>query len=165
MTLHQLYTYGGPSDSVAKRAEVFRHPEFAHAVFVSRDGQRVVALHPPDSPAIESTNDLGSFRGKPLGPATNWYGLARKRQLVIVERSFERPVTEAQLFEYKSRGDWCFGMYQVDHPGSYLAEDGRQMVCLLEGHDLESVRQVDRTVGVPNLRLWVVGDFSNQSGG
>ena len=73
---------------------------------------------------------------------------------LILERVFEPPITVADVHERARRGGWCFNLYRVGWHGSFLAADGRQLVCTLEAPDAESARMALRTNGADARRLW-----------
>lgn len=75
-------------------------------------------------------------------------------ELVVVERSFEQPVTFESLQELEARFSWCLEQKQVTALGSYVSGDGRRMICIYQARDAESVREVNRTSGVPFDRVW-----------
>jgi hypothetical protein len=73
---------------------------------------------------------------------------------LILERSFDppRPVAEA-LTRIRESG-WCFAMHKVDWKESFLATDGRAMVCWFSAPDQESVRIALRQTGADTRNLW-----------
>lgn len=74
--------------------------------------------------------------------------------LVIVERAFDEPKTFAELQAQEERHKWCLEQYGVVFLRSYMSADGKRMICLYDGPDAESVRQVNRQAGLPFERVW-----------
>jgi len=74
--------------------------------------------------------------------------------LIIVERAFDEPQRFEELQAIEERHAWCLEQYGVVFQRSYLSADGLRMVCLYEGPDAESVRQVNRQAGLPFERVW-----------
>ena len=73
---------------------------------------------------------------------------------VIVERSFEQPMTPEGVHEIEKGSAWCMQLHNVRRLHSYLSPDGLRMVCLFEAPDAESVRLMSRQVGAPVDRIW-----------
>jgi len=75
-------------------------------------------------------------------------------RLVIVERSFEEPVTFDSVADAFRRAPDCLEAHGVRYLKSYFARDRKRMVCLYEGPDTESVRRVQDKVRAPFGRAW-----------
>jgi hypothetical protein len=72
----------------------------------------------------------------------------------VLERTFDPPITEADVWAMARAGNWCFDLHKVDWHGSFLARDGRTMVCWFSAADLESVRLALRKSGAELPRFW-----------
>lgn len=73
---------------------------------------------------------------------------------LIVERTFEEPLSEA---DHKAAGERlapCTEMYGVRWIRSYLSADRRRMICEYEAPDAEAVRLSNRSAGVSFDRVW-----------
>ncbi len=88
-------------------------------------------------------------------------GAAERRRIgriamehVIVERSFEQPMTPEGVHEIEKGSAWCMQLHNVRRLHSYLSPDGLRMVCLFEAPDAESVRLMSRQMGAPVDRIW-----------
>lgn len=74
---------------------------------------------------------------------------------VFLERTFDAPLTVEQMLERSRSTAWCMELYKVDWEQSFLAMDGRQMVCWLRAIDAESARNALRKGGADTRILWV----------
>ncbi len=63
---------------------------------------------------------------------------------VIVERTFETPLTEDELRAVELRLAPCLDLYNVRWIRSYWSADRRRMICEYEALDTASVRNVQR---------------------
>jgi Nickel responsive protein SCO4226-like len=73
---------------------------------------------------------------------------------LILERGFDPPLTIADVHERVRSSEWCFDLHRVDWHASFLAADGRSMVCSVTAPDAESARVALRTTGADVQRLW-----------
>jgi hypothetical protein len=75
-------------------------------------------------------------------------------ECIVVERSFDeqRPLDELQSAE--RRVAWCFEQKGVRVRRSFVSLDGCAMVCVYDARDAESVRETQRTAGLPFTRAW-----------
>lgn len=73
---------------------------------------------------------------------------------VLVERSFEAPVTVREIQDIEDAGRWCLDTRNVRFIRTFFAADQTRMVCLYEAPDAESVRQAQREAGVPFDDAW-----------
>ncbi len=73
--------------------------------------------------------------------------------IIVVERTFPEPVDLARLPAVKEN-QGCLDLHQVRYLRGYLSSDRLRMVCLFEAPDAESVRIVNRQVGMPYERIW-----------
>ena len=73
---------------------------------------------------------------------------------VFLERAFETPLTESDVFAIAEKSGWCFELHRVDWHGSFLSSDGRRMVCWFDGPDAESARLALRKADADIRVLW-----------
>jgi hypothetical protein len=73
---------------------------------------------------------------------------------VVLERSFDPPVTADKVRAGVAAAGWCMDLHRVRRVESYLSADGRRMICLFEAPDAEAVRQVLAQFGSPYERVW-----------
>jgi hypothetical protein len=74
---------------------------------------------------------------------------------LFLERTFNAPLTVADVHARVRDSGWCYEMYRVDWCSSFLSADGRVMICWFAAADLESVRLALRRSGADTQRLWV----------
>lgn len=73
---------------------------------------------------------------------------------VLVERSFDEPVTLQEIQDIEDAGIECLETRDVRFIRSYFSQDQKRMICLYEAPDAESVRQAQREAGVPFDDAW-----------
>jgi hypothetical protein len=74
---------------------------------------------------------------------------------VFLERTFDAPLTPQDVVGSGRHSAWCFELHRVQWHGSFLARDGRALVCRFEAPDLESARIALRTAGADVERMWL----------
>lgn len=79
---------------------------------------------------------------------------------VLVERSFEAPVTMRDIQDIEDAGRWCLETRNVRFIRSFFSAEQTRMICLYEAPDAESVRQAQREAGVPFDDVWSFRKFS-----
>ncbi|MGN2391140.1 DUF4242 domain-containing protein [Pelomicrobium sp. G1] len=80
---------------------------------------------------------------------------------IIVERSFETPLTEEELKATEARMAPCLDLYQVRWIRSYWSLDRRRMICEYEAPDAASVKSVQREAEARFDRVWTAQVLSN----
>lgn len=78
--------------------------------------------------------------------------------VIIVERTFETPPSDADLAPVREKMAQCLEIYGVTWKQSVFSNDRRRMVCEYEAADTESVRKVQREAGAVFDRVWT-GDL------
>lgn len=73
---------------------------------------------------------------------------------VFASREFDPPFSKADLFDLARRSEGCFGLHRIGWKSSYLALDGRSMLCHFRAPDLESARIAFRQTGSDASCLW-----------
>src|SRR5262245_3333180 len=73
---------------------------------------------------------------------------------VVMEQTFETPMTDEQLAEVAKRLDACLDIRDGTWARSYLSNDRRRMFCEFEAPDADSVREALRSASVPFDRVW-----------
>ena len=73
---------------------------------------------------------------------------------VLVNRSFQQPVTFEEISAAASAGAGCFRMHRVRYSRTFFSLDRRRMLCLYEAPDAESVRIAQREVALPHDSVW-----------
>jgi Protein of unknown function (DUF4242) len=74
--------------------------------------------------------------------------------LIIVERTFERPLSDDDLIADGIRERSCLTCYGVKMRRAVLSADRVRMICEYESPDAESVRKVLREAGNSFDRVW-----------
>ena len=73
---------------------------------------------------------------------------------VIVERTFQSPITNQQLQASGERMAGCLELYRVKWLRSFLSPDRRRMICEFEAAAAESVRIVQQEAEAHYDRVW-----------
>lgn len=73
---------------------------------------------------------------------------------LFLERTFDAPLTVADVLASARDTAWCFEMYRVEWRGSFLANDGSSMTCWFAAPDAESARLAVRKSGSETRFLW-----------
>jgi len=74
--------------------------------------------------------------------------------LIIVERTFEHPPSDADLDVVAERMQKCKEIRAITWKRSVLSRDRRRMICEFEAPDAETVRRVQLEAGAPFDRVW-----------
>jgi hypothetical protein len=73
---------------------------------------------------------------------------------VILERSFDPPLTDELFQELNGRLMPCLDRARVRWIRSHLSLDRRRLVCLFEATDAGVVRDALRQARIPHERVW-----------
>jgi hypothetical protein len=73
---------------------------------------------------------------------------------VLVERSFDEPVTLEEIQAIEDAGAGCLRSHDVRFARTFFSRDRRRMVCLYAAPDAEAVRQAQRKAGMPLDAVW-----------
>jgi hypothetical protein len=73
---------------------------------------------------------------------------------LIVEQTFEPPLTDEEHDRIAQRVDKCLEAHGARWLRSYLSADRTRMVCEFEAADAEAVRSSYRSAGVRFERVW-----------
>lgn len=74
---------------------------------------------------------------------------------IIVERSFQSPITDRWIDDTGKRVGDCLDLYGVQYIRSFMSPDRRRLICEYEAGDAESVRSVQHSADVSYDRVWV----------
>lgn len=83
--------------------------------------------------------------------------------LVVVEKNYEEPITEAFWEDSDRILKPCLDVRDVRWLRSLVSADGRRTVCLFEGPDAESVREAYRSAGLAFERVYPVREVTADS--
>jgi hypothetical protein len=73
---------------------------------------------------------------------------------VVVERTFDTPLTEEQVLAMKDGSRACNDAHRVRFLRSLVSADRKRTICEYEAPDAESVRRVSQKAGLPFDRVW-----------
>jgi hypothetical protein len=73
---------------------------------------------------------------------------------VIVERNFEKPLTDEELKATEARMAPCLDLYNVRWIRSFWSSDRLRMICEYEAADVASVRNVQHEAAAKFDRVW-----------
>jgi hypothetical protein len=80
--------------------------------------------------------------------------------ILVLEQTFETPVTDQVLNEAGQRMDVCLQAHGARWLRSYLSKDRKRMICEFEAIDAEQVRESARSAGIPFERCWSADVFT-----
>lgn len=75
-------------------------------------------------------------------------------EIVIVERTYEPPITQADIDRKMASPAPCYDLRRVKHVMSIISRDGRRAICMYEAPDAAAVRQASEENGDPYVRVW-----------
>jgi hypothetical protein len=73
---------------------------------------------------------------------------------IIVERTFDVPLTQEELDAVETRMAPCLDLYNVRWIRSFWSADRRRMICEYDAADVASVRSVQREAAAKFDRAW-----------
>lgn len=79
---------------------------------------------------------------------------------VIVERTFDKPLTQDELIAVETRMAPCLELYNVRWIRSYWSADRCRMICEYDAADVASVRNVQREAEAKFDRAWAADILS-----
>ena len=83
---------------------------------------------------------------------------------LIVEQTFEVPLTDDEHNRFAQRLDPCLEAHGARWMRSYLSSDRLRMVCEFQAPDAEAVRQSYRTAGIQFERVWSAEIYARETG-
>jgi len=84
---------------------------------------------------------------------------------LIVEQTFDIPLTDEEHGQLGQKLDKCLDAYGARWMRSYLSTDRRRMVCQFEAADAEAVRTSYRSAGVRFDRVWTAELYARDAAG
>jgi hypothetical protein len=85
---------------------------------------------------------------------------APKLEHLIVEHTFETPLSDDQLSADSRKLDDCLARHGAQWVRSFVSTDRRRMVCEFTAPDAEAVRVSYRSAGVKFDRVWTAHVFA-----
>lgn len=83
--------------------------------------------------------------------------------ILVVEHTFDPPVTSEQLNDSARRLDECLARHGARWMRSYVSQDRKRMICEFEAADAESVRNSARSAGVPFDACWTADLYAREN--
>jgi hypothetical protein len=127
---------------------------------LSKDGRRLVCWF--RAPDAESTRLALRQAGSP--DAFPWSGTVHDAPApdapapdaanVVVERSFDTPVSLEEIQAIEDAGAGCLQARNVEFVRTFFSRDRRRMICLYRAPDAEAVREAQRMAGMPVDAVW-----------
>jgi len=74
--------------------------------------------------------------------------------ILVLEQTFETPVTEQDLNDAARRLDRCLQAHGARWRRTCLSKDRKRMICEFEATDAEQIRESARSAGIPFDRCW-----------
>lgn len=78
--------------------------------------------------------------------------------LIVVENSYDPPLTREQFIKGDPDLHRCMDLRQIRWVRSLLSQDGTRSVCQFEAVDAETVREAFRFSGVTFERIWLADE-------
>jgi hypothetical protein len=111
---------------------------------LSTDGRRMICwLSAPDAESTRLVHDSPAADAPPADAAN-----------VVVERSFDEPVTIEEIQAIEDAGASCLETHQVTFVRTFFSRDRRRMICLYRAPDAEAVRMAQRKAGMSVDSVW-----------
>ncbi len=83
--------------------------------------------------------------------------------VLVLEQTFEKPVTPEELSLSAKSLDKCLEAHGARWMRSYLSKDRRRMICEFEASDAENVRESARSAGVVFDSCWAADLYSRDA--
>ena len=80
--------------------------------------------------------------------------------VLVLEQTFDPPMTPEQLNEAAKKMDSCLEAYGARWMRSYLSKDRKRLICEFEAPDAEAVRSAARSAGAEFDACWPADMFS-----
>jgi hypothetical protein len=128
--------------------------------FLAHDGERMLCWY--RAPDAESARIALQQLGSDMN--TVWAGTVHDAPgpdaptladaNVLVERSWDEPVTMEEIQAIEDAGAWCLETHKVKFVRTFFSTDRTRMVCLYQAPDAESVRLAQRQAEMPVDLAW-----------
>lgn len=82
---------------------------------------------------------------------------------IIVEHTYEKPVSEEELGLNAKRIDGCLAVYGATWVRSFVSLDRKRMICEFEAPDAEAVRTSYHNADVKFERVWTADAYSRDA--
>lgn len=123
--------------------------------FLAASGRRIVCwFSAPDVESARLAIRQSGLDVRRLWPGTVHDAPEPAEPNVLVERSFDDPVTLEQIQALEDASAWCLQAHNVKFARTFFSADRRRMVCLYQAPDAESVRLAQREAAMPLDAVW-----------
>lgn len=78
---------------------------------------------------------------------------------VIMQMTMEEPASEEMVAGMKQAAEACFEINDIDRKVTYLSQDKKNFVCVMEARDVESARRALESAKIPYGSLWAATSF------
>ena len=82
--------------------------------------------------------------------------------ILVLEQTFDKPMTADDLRDAAKRLDQCLVAHGARWMRSYLSKDRKRMICEFEAPDAQSIRDAFRSAGAPFEKVWSGDLFARQ---
>jgi hypothetical protein len=129
--------------------------------FLALDGTSLTCCFTaPDTESIRMMSRGDASDRKQVWAGTAHAGQSAGLANVAVERRFEAPVTLESLQALENAANWCLQQHKVTFLRTYFSADRKNMVCLYDAPDAESVRIAQQQAGMPFNRVWSCRNYT-----
>ena len=128
--------------------------------FLAHDGQRMLCWYrAPDAESARIAlqqlgSDMNTVWPGTVHDAPDPNALAMADANVLVERSWQEPVTMEEIQAIEDAGAWCLETHRVKFVRTFFSTDRMRMACLYKAPDAESVRLAQRQADMPVDLVW-----------
>jgi hypothetical protein len=82
---------------------------------------------------------------------------------MVVEQTFDKPISPEEMNAMAKRVDPCLEAHGATWVRSYVSADRKRVICEFEAADAEKVRESYRSAGVTFERVWTAQVFSRDN--
>lgn len=135
-----------------------RNAKWRYSLLSSDRCRMICTFEAPDAEAVQQAYRKGGGRFSRMwsGTLIRPEGVAPQRNpslLKVIEGTYP-PLSEDDWNEASSKTLHCYTERGIEWIQSYLSLDRTKLICELNAPDLESVREVQRKLGIPFDRVW-----------
>jgi hypothetical protein len=80
--------------------------------------------------------------------------------ILVLEQSFDPPITSEQMTEAARRVDPCLERFGATWVRSFVSKDRRKVTCIFDAPDAEGVRQAYRSAGLAFESCWQADEYA-----
>lgn len=126
-----------------------------HGSLLSADGHNMLCwFSAGDTESVRQALERAGANCATLWPGTVHDAPVPGEANVLVERSFDEPVTIDAIQALEDDKQWCLDTHKVKFVRTFFSQDRKRMICLYSGPDAEAVRAAQQQAGMPVDRVW-----------